>query len=151
MRPVLRTPPALAALAGLVLGLPAALGAGDTKEVDVVVKTVKVHQYKNAKSDPWDADNSDPDLYVVVRHKVKNGKEYKTEVKENTLAHRFDSKAIRVKEGDTIEVKVYDKDLNFDDLVGEDDKLKITAKMIRDGKVDLKFGQVLSLVLTFEP
>jgi len=94
----------------------------------------------------WDR-SGDPDLKVSVS---TDNDSHTTGVKNDRTDATFTEKAIRVQEGDTLTINVYDSDIAFDDTIGTYSKL-ITAETIRQGTVRWSFGRVSTLVLQFEP
>ena len=136
---------------GVLLGLaPAAHGQKDRKKaVDVIIVSIKVETTKSGGA-AWDAGGGAPDLKVFVRKDKGFDKGTATKTKENTFEAKFDQKTIRIEEGDTIEIVVYDEDVAGDDTVGTYRKT-ITADTIREGVVRWKFDRVIELQVKFEP
>ena len=68
----------------------------------------------------------------------------------NSSYASFNEKTLRVSDGDTITITVYDQDAFADDTAGTYQK-KISADTIRQGTVTWSFDQVTALVLEFQP
>jgi hypothetical protein len=115
------------------------------KSADLIIQSVNVYGTKTNGS-VWD-DSGPPDPKVRVS---AGSDSYTTFTKHDTETASFGVKSIRVAEGDTLEVTVYDSDVVFDDEIGSYSKL-ITADTLSQGKVTWSFGRVYELVLKFEP
>jgi len=113
----------------------------------LVVVSVQVAPTK-ANGSRWDAGfNGLPDPCVVVVNQTQ-GSRHRTARAEDTLEAAFDCRTVAVREGDEIQVRVDDVDLQFDDLVGEH-HFRVTREMIEQGELILEFGQVKRLTLRF--
>ncbi len=123
----------------------AATPAVRKKSADVIIQSVNVYGTKTNGS-KWD-DSGPPDPKVRVE---TSSDRFTTSTKQNTETASYGIKAIRVTEGDTLEVTVYDADIAFDDEIGSYSKL-ITAETLSEGTVKWSFGRVYELVLKFEP
>jgi hypothetical protein len=119
--------------------------AGRKKSADLIIESVNVYGTKSNGS-AWD-DSVPPDLKVRVS---TSNDDFTTSTKHDTESASYGVKAIRVAEGDTLEVIVYDADVLFDDKIGTYSKL-ITAETLSQGTVKWSFGRVYELVLKFEP
>lgn len=115
---------------------------------DVIVKSVTVAE-TDASGSVWD-DSGPPDLKVYVEQTGFFGNSATTGTKRDCTFATFEEKTIRVSEGDTIRVIVYDADVFADDEIGRYEKL-ITADTLAQRTVDWTFGRVLSLRLEFQP
>lgn len=123
-----------------------ASGQAQAQSLDLIVKSVEVKTTK-ANGDDWDGDGSAPDLKVEIRIKSAS---HTTSVRKNTFSAEFNEKTLRVSPGDTIEVRVIDQDLAFDDPVGSYSK-EVTELTLAAGVAIWSFGQVEGLALVFEP
>lgn len=123
----------------------AAAPAVRKKSADLIIQSVDVYSTKDNGS-VWD-ESGPPDLKV---HVSTNSDQFTTSTKHNTHTASYGAKAIRIAEGDTLEVIVYDADVVFDDKIGSYSKL-ITAETLSQGTVKWSFGRVSELVLKFEP
>lgn len=122
-------------------GIPSKLAA------DLIVKSVSVAETKKDGS-PWDAGGGKPELKVIIDKGVF-GASLNTGAGSNSTFESFNNKKLRVAEGDTIKIKVYDQDAFDDDLAGSYEK-KITAETLRQGRITWSFDQVTALVIEFE-
>ncbi|QDU52976.1 hypothetical protein Pan110_53580 [Gimesia panareensis] len=113
---------------------------------DLIIHSVSVSSSKsNGKS--WDGGNGKPDLKVSISKGFADS--HTTNAGSNSTYASFNNEKLRVSEGDTITIKVYDQDAFADDLVGSYTK-KITALTLRQGRVTWSFDQVTALVVEFE-
>ncbi|MGF1580151.1 MAG: hypothetical protein ACFCD0_12380 [Gemmataceae bacterium] len=138
-------------------------GSGNSKEEEVrkpgpkndwdgragvlVVQSVEVLK-KNKQGGNWDSITSDkPDLYVTF-HNLSSGQTAQTPTSRNTFLAMFQKgDMIRVQQGDTVQIGVYDYDrTNFPDKVGET-KFRLTKALWERKGHDLSFGRVQSLKL----
>jgi hypothetical protein len=95
----------------------------------------------------WDA-LSLPDLYVVVKGQ---GPDRQTTTARNTLEHTFDEDLRAVIEpGDTLFVRVMDEEVGGNDEMISRLSQPITEADLKRGYIDLKFGSVEALKLTFD-
>jgi hypothetical protein len=91
-----------------------------------------------------------PDLKVSIEQTSLFGSSYTTPTIQDTTHAVFDAKSIRVTEGDTIRITVYDEDVLADDTIATQE-IGITADTINRRYVDWTFGEVFSLQLEFRP
>ncbi len=140
-------PPTTPAAAPVREAAPVAAG---TRDVVLVVRSARAQPTK-ANGKRWDAPGRFelPDLYVTVRN-LTTGEFFRSAVRNDTLFAQFDVPAVRVKEGDLLHVRVMDKDIRFDDLVGEQ-TVRVTREMLAQRELDWSFGQVKSLRLELRP
>ena len=115
------------------------------KSADLILQSVNVFGTKSNGS-AWD-DSGPPDLKVRVE---TSGDSFTTTTKHDTESASFGVQTIRVAEGDSLRVTVYDSDVVFDDEIGSYSK-QITTDTLRQGTVTWSFGRVYELVLKFEP
>ena len=115
-------------------------------EVDIIIKEVYLANMK-ANGKVWD-NSGDPDPQITISKGY--GCSYTTDVKRDTFYALFNEKSIRVREGDTITLTVYDDDFSAPDEAGSFTKI-ITAETMKLGTVIWTFGQVSTLVLEFQP
>lgn len=119
------------------------------KSVDLILRSVSLASTKVSGA-VWD-NSGPPDLRVSIRiQKFLGGASFDSSVKHDVFSATFNEKTIRVSEGDTIEIEVYDEDLLASDLAGSYVKL-ITADTMQQRQVNWSFDQVNSLVLEFQP
>jgi hypothetical protein len=81
---------------------------------------------------------------------LRRRNEYRTITVQDTYKANFNSGTLQVEAGDQIDIRVFDADPIVDDLAGKTELL-LTREILEKGAVDLKFGQVRSLKLTFKP
>lgn len=112
----------------------------------IVVESVRVKSTK-ANGKDWDDEGGDPDLAVQIS--CNGDTKTTSKVSDSTVAE-FGERLLRVSVGDTIVVKVIDRDALFDDAVATYPKA-ITNSTLDAKTADWSFGQVESLQLTFEP
>jgi cell division protein FtsB len=117
----------------------------DGKSVDVILQSVSVDSTK-PNGGVWD-ESGPPDLKVRLE---TSDDVFVSETKQDTHSTSYGVKALRIAEGDTLEITVIDGDVFVDDTIGEYTKL-ITAETIRQGTVTWSFDRVDQLVLRFEP
>lgn len=115
------------------------------KSADLIIQSVDVYSTRDNGS-VWDK-SGPPDLKVYVGTATDD---FTTTTKHDTHTASYGVKTIRVSEGDTLEVIVYDTDFAFDDRISSYSKL-ITAETLSQGIVKWSFGRVSELVLKFEP
>ena len=113
--------------------------------------SVKVGRLKVASKRPdgssWDT-LSLPDLYVVVKGQ---GPDRHTSTARNTLEHEFDEDLRAVLEpGDTLFVRVMDEEVGGNDEMISRVSHPVTETDLKRGFVDLQFGSVEALRLTFD-
>jgi hypothetical protein len=72
-----------------------------------------------------------------------------TPVADDTLKATYRFETVRIDAGDKISVCVEDKDVVGFDLAGATE-ITLTPEMIKSGKLEIKFGQVVSLKLSFK-
>ena len=89
-----------------------------------------------------------PDL--KVRAELKSGRAYTTSIVKDSFTASFNEKTLRISEGDTLTVTVYDDDVTEDDEIGTYEKL-ITLDTLNARYATWSFGDVLSLRLEFQP
>ena len=121
----------------------------DIQVADLVISSVSVASTKKY-GDAWDVLNGNPDIQVVVKKKGFFGSSVSTGIKNDTTYATFNEKTVRVKDGDTIQITVWDSDVLSNDIIGEYQK-QITVHTISQGSATSSFGQVLSLNVNFEP
>lgn len=97
------------------------------RRATVIVKSVSFTESK-PNGEPWDR-GSPPDPFVVVRNLTTADAPFNTRTLRDTLTASFNQRTVRVQEGDTIRLKVFDDDVIFDDVAGEFEE-EITAEMI---------------------
>lgn len=115
--------------------------------VDIIVKSVRLAARKrNGKR--WDIGDGAPD--PKVRIKVSGGESGTTQASRDTYSATFNEKVVRVSEGDTIEITVYDQDEIADDTAGTYTK-QLTADTFKERSVTWSFDQVEALSLDFQP
>jgi hypothetical protein len=114
---------------------------------DILVKSVRVAATKEG-GQAWDASGGSPELKVQISKGLFGSKT--TTAGSNSTSASFNEKLIRVSEGDTITITVYDQDAFADDFVGSYEK-QISADTIKQGTVTWSFDQVTELVLEFQP
>lgn len=112
----------------------------------LVVGTVKVKPTKE-NGNHWDALHGHPDPRVMVVNRTRKS-QYRTAMASNTLEAAFDARAVSVREGDEVYLRVDDVDVEIDDKIGEH-TLRVTPEMLTKGELTLSFGQVKSLTLRF--
>lgn len=118
------------------------------RSADIIIKSVTLSGTR-PNGAAWDA-SGPPDPVVYIEQKKFLGSSYTTNVEHDSFSASFNEKSIRVSEGDTIKIIVYDKDVLDDDEVGTYVKT-ITAHTLNERNVDWSFGGVLSLLLEFQP
>lgn len=116
------------------------------REVDLIIKSVSVKSTDSNGSD-WDA-SGPPDLMVSVKNAA--GEKFDTEVVQDQHSGTFNVKSLRVSEGDTLTITVWDSDVFANDEIGSFTKT-ISADTMQQGTVNWSFGGVSSLVLEFQP
>ena len=117
------------------------------KSADLIIHSVTVRATHDGK--PWDL-SGPPDPKVYVEKKGLFGSSFTTPTAKDTTHAVFHCKSIRVSEGDTIRIIVYDSDVFADDVIGTYEKF-LTADTLNQGTVDWSFDDVLSLKLEFQP
>jgi small-conductance mechanosensitive channel len=117
------------------------------KSADIIIHSVEVYsRRKNGKV--WD-ESGPPDLKVEITN-LDTHQTYATRVAEDVHSATFNSKSIRIAEGQKFKVTVWDKDVFFNDEIGSYVK-EVTADTIASGKVNWTFDRIASLVLEFQP
>lgn len=116
------------------------------KAYSVIVGRLRVSP-KREDGSSWDALGL-PDLYVVVKGQ---GPDRHTTTARNTLEHDFDQELrALVEPGDTLFVRVLDEEVTGnDELIGRVSH-KVSEADLKRGFVELSFGGVEYLKLTFD-
>jgi len=118
---------------------------GQAGDYDLVMKSAIIKDSK-ANGKGWDAFGNAPDPFVTAG--IKQGKGFSktgsTEVDSDTFRPDWNKTVLTVDVGDDIVIQVWDKDVSFDDPIGEY-KFTITKKMIEDGETRVSFEQVKEL------
>jgi hypothetical protein len=118
------------------------------KSYAVFLSKIKVHA-TNDEGKSWDPNDGKPDIVVRIRNlSDETVKTFESPQKSDTLEALFDLEASRAMEGHELWFEVVDKDIDRDDLIGRA-TVKVTAEMLRQQKVDLKFGHVEALSIEF--
>lgn len=140
--PTYRSRQRLVLCAAAIVAIPSLhASAADTILESVAVKTT------TADGKAWDPFGGAPDLKVII---TRAGLRDISTVKKNVFAATFNRTSLRVKEGDEIEIVVWDNDPGKDDFIGST-KIVITASFLRKGSAEFTFNRVTSLRLKFMP
>ena len=111
-------------------------------EYELIIKSAKIKSTK-ADDKAWDL-LDDPDPYAVVGMIGKGGKVVdpkETKTISDTLKPVWNEKILMVDVGDSVSVKIWDKDVSSDDLIGEA-TIEISKEAIKAVTNKIKFGQV---------
>jgi hypothetical protein len=122
--------------------------AAPKSSVDIVVKTVSVYDTKDNGS-PWDQ-SGPADLQVAIEITSLFSSRKMTSVAHDVTYKVFNENVLRVSEGDTIKITVFDSDVFASDTIGTYTK-QITADTIAERRVNWSFGRVAALELEFQP
>lgn len=113
---------------------------------DLFLCSLEVERAK-AGGDSWDPFNGKPEPCVVIQS--ENDRSISPHG-SNTFYMSFSHRALRnVQAGDEISIVVWDLDTKDNDLIGAT-TLKITHRMIEQGRVELSFDQVECLRIELE-
>lgn len=132
---------------GLFLSAKSCLGG----EYNLVIKSAVIKTTKS-NGTAWDIAQGEPDPYVkafIVSGKVAL-QEGATQVENNTYRPTWDEVVLTVREGDDITIQVVDKDLTFDDVIGEY-KFTVTRAVLAAGEHRPEFDQVKELRFVLTP
>ena len=128
------------------------MNATHAGDYEITAKSAIIAPAKAGGAD-WDPFKGKPDPFVWAGIKLKAAPEPtvkgETVVAKDTLMPEWNAQLIEVSVGDEMIIKVWDKDLAQNDIIGEY-KLEITKKLIEDGELKLTFGQVKELKLTIK-
>ena len=131
----------------LCLGVPAGAGA-DRESGTLKLVSIEVRKTKSGGA-AWDPAGGAPDLKITVERKARPaGDKFTTKVIPDAHDAKLDTKTLKVKDGDEIEITVLDEDVGSDDRIGRH-KVKVTKAMLRKGQADWSFDDVLSLKVEF--
>jgi hypothetical protein len=120
--------------------------AQEARAADLFLLSVEVERAK-AGGDSWDPFNGKPEPCVVVEN--ENGRAV-SPFGRNTFYMTFNDRVLRnVQVGEEMTILVWDVDKKDNDLIGAT-TIKITRRMIDEGRIDLCFDQVESLRLEIE-
>jgi Ca2+-dependent lipid-binding protein len=108
---------------------------------------------KKAGGADWDALGGKPDAFVEAsilgeRQAVVATKNSST--KQNTLKPDWNESVLEVNIGDEIRIRIYDEDLQVNDLIGEY-SFTVTKQMVGSGDQSTSFGQVESFTYSVKP
>jgi hypothetical protein len=104
------------------------------KSVDVILKYVSLDSEK-ANGKVWD-NSGPPDLQIEIS---SSDGSYKSGVKRDQFSASINDRTVRVQEGDTLSITVYDDDVLAPDEAGSYTKA-ITADTMAQGTVPWSFG-----------
>jgi hypothetical protein len=114
----------------------------------VVLKAVKVAATK-ANGQAWDVNDGRPDIVVSMKNASdRTQKEIVTDEKTDVVEATYDAGMVLVSAGQKLTIKVEDKDLAANDLIGET-TYEVNADTLKKGKVTLNFGKVTDLTIEF--
>jgi hypothetical protein len=123
--------------------------AQDKQEaVRVTIKSVRVKAV-NKDGNAWDVNNGKPDLAVRIRNMSdKNVKDLTTDTAEDSFQATFTGAIVPALRDQMLQIDVVDKDVAIEDLIGRK-TLVLNQDTLKNGRVELSFDQVESLVLEF--
>ena len=116
----------------------------------MVIEHVQVRPTKKDNKTAWDFSDGKPDLRVSVeRISDPAGELHITAARKDCLEADFNRIAIEVDKDDILEIKVLDDDVGSDDEIGSI-KTRITADLLKSGKLEESFGQVIILKIRLD-
>jgi len=120
-------------------------------EATLVLQSVEVAE-KRANGYSWERScwRKTPDLKVVIRKFGRETEEFKSFTADDCYSAVMEETAMQVREGDRLEIRVYDDDFCNDDLIGQVSTYA-TEGFCRGGVQSWSFGQVTELKLRFDP
>ncbi len=123
---------------------PASIGA---RKATILIRSITVPGTKS-NGERWDL-GSLPDPFSEVRIDGRRTSFLRTKTAKDTLKAKIDETPIRVRAGDTLRIKVFDKDIAFDDTIGEVEG-EITQELIDAGSARWSSGD-LSIEVELQP
>ena len=113
----------------------------------IQVGTVTVFATKSNGA-AWDVGGGAPDIFVQIRVKKAFGSRKSTSVKKNTYSATFSQNTVKIRVGQAIEIKVWDKDFASDDIIGSATYVIDAATFNRGSVTFRSFGRVRSMSIS---
>jgi hypothetical protein len=103
-----------------------------------------------ADAKPWRSGDRKTDIVVKIKNASQPGqREFASPELKNVFSGKWENvSTVTANVGDELRIQVVDHGAIKDAMIGEA-TFKLSANMVRQGKVDFQFGQVESLVLEF--